>query len=353
MVRSVAFNPDGGLLASGSADRTVRVVATSTWTEVTTLTQLSELDSVAFNPDGGLLASGSWDKTVKVFATSTWAEVTTLAEHTKGVTSVAFNPDGGLLASGSWDGTVKVFATSTWAEVRTLAEQTSNVEFVAFNPDGGLLACGSGVTVKVFATSTPTSAEVTTTKTTTTTTPTTTPLTTETTTMDGVLDERLFPNETVEFALIAGIVGFFGLVLFCCVCYFTGLYRTLFPKARVAVIPASATAPTCIPPRTRPRLETEEKMTKNAISATTVDILPGYWSHSLGLQLDIPDSLSFDQMVYVAQQNLAKFQELMDTTYRPIPTQDRPCPKGTCGKVRGGCPCVRPGGAQVYLQATR
>ncbi|CAE8731491.1 unnamed protein product [Polarella glacialis] len=50
-------------------------------------------------------------------------------------------------------------------------------------------------------------------------------------------------------------------------------------------------------------------------------------------------------MVYVAQKNLAKFQELMDTTYRPIPTQDRPCPKGTCGKVRGGCPCVRPGGS--------
>ncbi|CAE8708449.1 unnamed protein product [Polarella glacialis] len=50
-------------------------------------------------------------------------------------------------------------------------------------------------------------------------------------------------------------------------------------------------------------------------------------------------------MVYVAQKNLAIFQELMDTTYRPIPTQDRPCPKGTCGKVRGGCPCVRPGGS--------
>ncbi|CAE8702895.1 unnamed protein product, partial [Polarella glacialis] len=50
-------------------------------------------------------------------------------------------------------------------------------------------------------------------------------------------------------------------------------------------------------------------------------------------------------MVYVAQKNLAKFQELMDTTYRPIPTQDRPCPKGTCGKMRGGCPCVRPGGS--------
>ncbi|CAE8582613.1 unnamed protein product, partial [Polarella glacialis] len=34
--------------------------------------------SVAFHPDGGLLASGSYDYTGKVFVTSPWAEVTTL-----------------------------------------------------------------------------------------------------------------------------------------------------------------------------------------------------------------------------------------------------------------------------------
>ncbi|CAE8737155.1 unnamed protein product [Polarella glacialis] len=143
-VRSVAFNPDGGLLASGSRDKTVKVFATSTWTEVTTLTEhTSSVRSVALNPGGGLLASGSVGKTVKVFATSTWTEVTTLTEHTSSVRSVAFNPDGGLLASGSSDGPVKVFATSTWAEVRTLAEHTGSVDSVAFSPDGGLLASGS------------------------------------------------------------------------------------------------------------------------------------------------------------------------------------------------------------------
>ncbi|CAE8630659.1 unnamed protein product, partial [Polarella glacialis] len=154
-VRSVAFNPDGGLLASGSFDKTVKVFATSTWTEVATLTEhTSFVYSVAFHPDGGLLASVSY-KTVTVFATSTWTEVTTLTEHTDSVRSVAFNPDGGLLASGSRDKTVKVFATSTWTEVTTLTEHTDWVRSVAFNPDGGLLASGSGdKTVKVFATST-------------------------------------------------------------------------------------------------------------------------------------------------------------------------------------------------------
>ncbi|CAE8633719.1 unnamed protein product [Polarella glacialis] len=153
-VFDVVFNPDGGLLASGSFDMTVKVFATSTWTEVTTLTEHTDwVRSVAFNPDGGLLASGSFDKTVKVFATSTWTEVTTLTEHTSWVRSVAFNPDGGLLASGSSDGPVKVFATSTWTEVTTLTEHTVSVDSVAFSPDGGLLVSGSlDKTVKVLLT---------------------------------------------------------------------------------------------------------------------------------------------------------------------------------------------------------
>ncbi|CAK9116020.1 unnamed protein product [Durusdinium trenchii] len=38
------------------------------------------------------------------------------------------------------------------------------------------------------------------------------------------------------------------------------------------------------------------------------------------------------------------FQDFVNYTYRAIPTQDRLCPSGTHEKMRGGCPCVRPGG---------
>eukprot|EP00931_Biecheleriopsis_adriatica_P094366 TRINITY_DN6801_c0_g1_i1.p1 TRINITY_DN6801_c0_g1~~TRINITY_DN6801_c0_g1_i1.p1 ORF type:complete len:775 (-),score=113.21 TRINITY_DN6801_c0_g1_i1:7-2052(-) len=36
--------------------------------------------------------------------------------------------------------------------------------------------------------------------------------------------------------------------------------------------------------------------------------------------------------------------QLMQDTYRPLVTQDRPCPKGTCAKTPAGCPCVKPDG---------
>ena len=59
------------------------------------------VNSVAFNPNGSLLASGSNDKTIKLWNLETKTKIATLKGHDHWVNSVAFNPNGTLLASGS------------------------------------------------------------------------------------------------------------------------------------------------------------------------------------------------------------------------------------------------------------
>jgi parallel beta-helix repeat protein len=153
-VRSVAFSPDGRLLASGSADYTIKLWEVASGREVRTLTGHTwTVTSVAFSPDGRLLASGSRDKTIKLWDVASGSLVRTLSGPTDDVNSVAFSPDGRLLASdfcgryelgrGCVQGEIRLWEVASGREVRTLSGHTYAVRSVAFSPDGRLLASGS------------------------------------------------------------------------------------------------------------------------------------------------------------------------------------------------------------------
>ncbi len=151
-VDAVAFSPDGRILASGSADRTVRLwnVAQRTPLGEPLTGHTGTVFSVAFSPDGRTLASGSADRTVRLWNVTDSAH-TSLGEpltgHTDTVFSVAFSPDGRTLASGSADQTVRLWNVTDPTQQRLvdsrLLGHTDTVDAVAFSPDGRTLASGS------------------------------------------------------------------------------------------------------------------------------------------------------------------------------------------------------------------
>ncbi len=141
---SVAFSPDGKLLAAGIASNEIRQWNTVSGTLFNTYQEHTGwIYSVAFNSDGKLLASGSEDQTVRLWDVSTGQNLATLRGHTDRIWSVAFSPNGKLLASGSHDHTIRIWDISTGECLKVLEGNTGRIWCIAYSPDGRLIASGS------------------------------------------------------------------------------------------------------------------------------------------------------------------------------------------------------------------
>jgi RNA polymerase sigma factor (sigma-70 family) len=150
--QSVAFSPDGKRLASGGVHGVVGLwdVATGKDLRPHRGHQYS-VCALAVAPDGRMLASGSWDQSIRLWDPTTGTEVRLLTGHEGPIPGIAFAPDGKLLASASHDRTIRLWEPATGKELRRLVGHEKEVNAVAFSPDGRTLAsAGDDGTVRLW-----------------------------------------------------------------------------------------------------------------------------------------------------------------------------------------------------------
>jgi WD40 repeat protein len=145
-VDDLAFSPDGAALGAGQGVYGVQLMQVADGEELRQL-HGGYNNYLAFSPDGETVATGNRNGVVWLWRV---ADGEQLAEFeppiNEWITSLAFSPDGEILAAGHWDGTVFLWRVSDGQLLHMLEKQTDfcRANGLAFSPDGEWLAVAGG-----------------------------------------------------------------------------------------------------------------------------------------------------------------------------------------------------------------
>ncbi|HEX5176800.1 MAG TPA: WD40 repeat domain-containing protein [Chthoniobacteraceae bacterium] len=146
LVTSVAFHPAGELLATASADNTVRIYRivdhgahlVEQWRGAHT----APVQAAAFSRDGKIILSASLDRSIKVWSSANGALLHSLGQHTDAVHSMAVRPSADaplVCATAGDDRTVRIWQPSIGRMIRIVRKHEGAILALVFAPDGGSL----------------------------------------------------------------------------------------------------------------------------------------------------------------------------------------------------------------------
>lgn len=149
-ILAVAFSPDGKFVLTAGESPEIR------WWELATIGESvtergwkpmrklpghsAPVHDMRFSPNGELLATASADRTVRLWSARTGRNIRTLVDADDLLYSVAFSPDSSRLAASGGDGLTRVWDVASGSLLLVLAQKAlspkESSEWVAVSPDG-------------------------------------------------------------------------------------------------------------------------------------------------------------------------------------------------------------------------
>lgn len=150
-VVSLDFSPDGSTLASSGCDCTAKIWDVETGQCIHSLEEHEhEVWSVAFSPDGENVATGCDDNQARLWDVNTGQCLMIFQGHSNSILSVAFSSDGRNLLSGSHDSTIRLWDTKTKECIKIFQGHEEGVRSVKISPDGQNFVSSSDRTVRLW-----------------------------------------------------------------------------------------------------------------------------------------------------------------------------------------------------------
>ncbi|MHC5540747.1 WD40 repeat domain-containing protein, partial [Singulisphaera rosea] len=153
-MRSLAFSPDGSILAAGrdgTEDESspfslaaIRLWDVAQGQEIRTIPAHQQwVGSISFSPDGKTIASSGAESVIRFWDVATGREAISQSGHRSYVRSLAVSRADGTVFTGGYDGTVRHWDPVEGRELNVIATINAPVNELALSPDGKTLVLGT------------------------------------------------------------------------------------------------------------------------------------------------------------------------------------------------------------------
>ncbi len=142
-IRQIQYSRDGKVLASVSADKTIKIWDTESGEVISNL-EVPELgaNSITFSQDRNFLIAGNEDKTIQIWDLANNSVMSTLEGHSDRVKTVIISPNNKFIASAGDDKTIKIWNIQGKL-LQTIGAHNLAINSLQFTKNGKILASAS------------------------------------------------------------------------------------------------------------------------------------------------------------------------------------------------------------------